>query len=1241
MHDFGQSLAVVVGINQYQHGIAPLATAMTDAKAIAHILKEYHDYQVFSLIDEEATLSKLKELFQASLPSLVQPGDRLFVYFAGHGIALNGDEGPKGYLIPKDAVVGDTNTYLSMDELYQALMDLPCHHMLTVLDCCFAGGFRWSGTRNIGTTRKLVVIDNLPETARKKYHRFTERRAWQVITSCGADQVAFDTFTDDRGRMGSHSLFNVALQEALEGKADINGDKVITATELYIYLRDSVELKLETKYQASNQSPGIFALEKHDGGEYVFLTPDFEESSSDAGSRHPSVENLIAQSFKSDVAKGKDLLGIEAEVHALAEVLGMRALKPPLAVGILGGWGSGKSFVMHMMREKLNEIYQKPISKKHTWKLGKNDASEETSRGITEETIELSPYVGHIYQIYFNSWTYAKADLWSSLMQTIFHELNCQLTVERHLRETFSILRAVDLLTNKLASLKDSTKLDLDKIEKLINWLINNRNENGALLKIIDPKFWSQSSNEYKKIQKEQEELRKNTVHAKPQQQEVVNLKPSCWANIDWKNFKQDIDKYINEGASERWQSISCNDLHEIWTLAQEYALGKIREGGEIWTIVNSEITANERDEIIEKNGSLRQIGLLIWREIIASSRTQGVIWNELSNLRMRDQKELASIEKNFLAVQKNFENQKRIAELSAKQKLEYRKIITIWQPVLNQAYKLLGIEPAEIDTWKTLVSQLKTCRRAYIALGCLVALMIIAASPSWSERISALTEIIHTYLNIGKVWLVEVYSKYWPVSLPITGLLLQRVWGTTKQYLNEVKKAYTELDSQYQRWLQEEQEKSNLVELSQEVENLRLQVEQKRRQVGLIADQDSLFDFINNRLQEDSYSRRLGLIHQISRDLDGLSQRLAYNEQDVLSERWKHIVELFPRGPARVILYIDDLDRCPPDRVVDVLEAVQLLINTPLFVVVLAIDDRYIARALENVYKGVLKRKGHPSGIDYLEKIIQIPYRTRPIMSSAIENYLKNHIETEAPQPAFSEQVLQPEVAIAQQEQPQLEVEDLSDDLLSKRTARETFKEILLETSVDFELPPPQVVKLTPVEFATLTKYFRQVDLSPRTAKRLVNIYKILKILWFRSNRNQREDIDKLKEVVLALLILSGRYPVFMREVLLEISHFYEEQPYRSFTFEEDEDKTLKDCFEEPLEYLDCLKDPYLKREWKKFSHDIQRIIPLDLKLRDLGEENFNLVLSFCFVGDIGYDPEDYRIDDINSNDARLKKSD
>ena len=42
------------------------------------------------------------------------------------------------------------------------------------------------------------------------------------------------------------------------------GDGVITATELYLYLRDHVET-------ASNESqtPGIWTLSKHDTGEYI------------------------------------------------------------------------------------------------------------------------------------------------------------------------------------------------------------------------------------------------------------------------------------------------------------------------------------------------------------------------------------------------------------------------------------------------------------------------------------------------------------------------------------------------------------------------------------------------------------------------------------------------------------------------------------------------------------------------------------------------------------------------------------------------------------------------------------------------------------------------------------------------------------------------------------------------------------------------------------------------------------
>lgn len=50
-----------------------------------------------------------------------------------------------------------------------------------------------------------------------------------------------------------------------------------------------------------------------------------------------------------------------------------------------------------------------------------------------EQTERMSPFVGHVYQIQFNAWTYAKSNLWASLMQEVFYELNRQITLEQKL----------------------------------------------------------------------------------------------------------------------------------------------------------------------------------------------------------------------------------------------------------------------------------------------------------------------------------------------------------------------------------------------------------------------------------------------------------------------------------------------------------------------------------------------------------------------------------------------------------------------------------------------------------------------------------------------------------------------------------------------------------------------------------------------------------------------------------------
>ena len=82
-----------------------------------------------------------------------------------------------------------------------------------------------------------------------------------------------------------------------------------------------------------------------------------------------------------------------------------------------------------------------------------------------------------------------------------------------------------------------------------------------------------------------------------------------------------------------------------------------------------------------------------------------------------------------------------------------------------------------------------------------------------------------------------------------------------------------------------------------------------------------------------------------------------------------------------RIVLYIDDLDRCPNDQVIRVLQAIHLLLTFPLFVVFVAVDVRWLRGALAKQYAGQIDDdEGSASAGDYLEKIFQIPDRVRPM---------------------------------------------------------------------------------------------------------------------------------------------------------------------------------------------------------------------------------------------------------------------
>ena len=270
MEGFDRSVAVLIGIDHYENGVPRLRTPVSDAEALASVLRRDHGFEAQVHANEAATLDRIRTVL-ASLSGQVGSNDRLFFYFGGHGIALDGVDGPQGYLLPQDAQRDSTDRYLPMPELEASLSTLACRHLLVILDCCFAGAFRWASTRNL-----RVTPGNLH---RERYQWFIRDMAWQAIASAAHDQKAIDVAVEQplgkRDDTRLHSPFASALLKGLEGAADRaavggSGDGVITATELFLYLEDEL---LPRTNGAPRQTPIFWPLRKHDKGEFVFLVP--------------------------------------------------------------------------------------------------------------------------------------------------------------------------------------------------------------------------------------------------------------------------------------------------------------------------------------------------------------------------------------------------------------------------------------------------------------------------------------------------------------------------------------------------------------------------------------------------------------------------------------------------------------------------------------------------------------------------------------------------------------------------------------------------------------------------------------------------------------------------------------------------------------------------------------------------------------------------------------------------------
>lgn len=289
---YQNSWAVVVGIDDYAKW-PKLNYAVRDAQALRQMLIERFGFareRVLMLTNGDATRANILALFNQHLggatagvagaaggvaaASKVKRDDRLLVFFAGHGATRKLSSGRDlGYIVPVDSDPQQFSTdAIPMTELQNIAESLEAKHVLFVMDACYSG----LGLTRGGTSRFLTGN--------------ARRLGRQMLTAGGADQLVAD------GGPNGHSIFTWTLLQALGGKGDLNGDGMITATELAAYVAPAVA-------GVSQQTPAFGSLPGSEGGEFVFELQSDPESLTAQTAQLPA--DAIALNKKLDETRAK------------------------------------------------------------------------------------------------------------------------------------------------------------------------------------------------------------------------------------------------------------------------------------------------------------------------------------------------------------------------------------------------------------------------------------------------------------------------------------------------------------------------------------------------------------------------------------------------------------------------------------------------------------------------------------------------------------------------------------------------------------------------------------------------------------------------------------------------------------------------------------------------------------------------------------------------------------------------
>jgi hypothetical protein len=222
--------ALVVGVGRYT-AMPSLKFTDDDAYRFYSFLKSPEggalpDNQIAVLVDEAATrqniLNTMRQYFLKA-----DANDVVLLYFSGHGL--------DGCFLPVD--YDGFNNKLRHEEIKQVFMESKAKHKLCIADACHSGSLSYNGA--------LAAKGPAPVTLERYYQAFEDTDGGiALLMSSKAEELSLE----DHGlRQG---VFTYYVLQGLKGKADKNGDYLVTIKELYNFVYTKV-----LDYTAGAQTP--------------------------------------------------------------------------------------------------------------------------------------------------------------------------------------------------------------------------------------------------------------------------------------------------------------------------------------------------------------------------------------------------------------------------------------------------------------------------------------------------------------------------------------------------------------------------------------------------------------------------------------------------------------------------------------------------------------------------------------------------------------------------------------------------------------------------------------------------------------------------------------------------------------------------------------------------------------------------------------------------------------------------